>query len=92
MIPHGIDTGVFAPGDRAEARQRFGLPEQGLVVAFMASGAQLPRKGYALLREAVEHLTDSHRFTLFTVGGRRPVSPAGMSHLHLGSIGPRISS
>ena len=82
-IPYGIDIGAFMPGNREESRKRFGLPINGLVLAFMATGAQLPRKGYELLREALEHLPCRHDLTLFTVGGGKPTSPAGLRHAHL---------
>lgn len=36
-VPHGIDTGVFCPGDKAEARERVGLPEDAFVVAMVAA-------------------------------------------------------
>lgn len=36
-VPHGIDTGVFRPGDKAEARERVGLPEDAFVVAMVAA-------------------------------------------------------
>jgi FkbM family methyltransferase len=36
-VPHGIDTRMFAPGDRSEARVRQGLPDDAFVVALMAA-------------------------------------------------------
>ncbi len=36
-VPHGIDTSVFCPGDRAEARERVGLPDDAFVVAMVAA-------------------------------------------------------
>jgi mannosyltransferase len=32
IIPHGVDTGVFIPGDRAAARRRFGLAEKATIL------------------------------------------------------------
>ena len=37
LIPNGIDLSVFQPGDRALARQRFGLPPAAPVVLFAAA-------------------------------------------------------
>jgi FkbM family methyltransferase len=36
-VPHGIDTSVFRPGDKAEARARVGLPEDAFVIAMVAA-------------------------------------------------------
>ena len=36
-VPHGIDTAVFHPGDKAEARQRVGLPADAFVIALVAA-------------------------------------------------------
>jgi len=83
LIPHGIDSSRFTPGDRAEARRGIGLPAEAVVVVFMATGAQLPRKGYAYLHQALEALPRRADLVLLTVGGGRPASPAGLTHLHL---------
>lgn len=83
LIPYGIDSQRFAPGDRQEARQRLGLPPDALVVAFMATGAQLPRKGYSYLRDALDGLPRHSSLILLSVGGGRPPSPVGITHVHL---------
>jgi FkbM family methyltransferase len=36
-VPHGIDTNIFRPGDKAEARERAGLPTDAFVVAMVAA-------------------------------------------------------
>lgn len=83
LIPYGIDSRAFAPGDREQARRRLGLPANGAVVAFMATRAQLPRKGYSFLRNAVESLPPRSDLTLLTVGGGRPPSPSWARHVHV---------
>jgi FkbM family methyltransferase len=47
--PHGIDTKVFCPGDRAAARAAAGLPEDAFVVAMVANniGRDGNRKAFA---------------------------------------------
>lgn len=52
FLPNPIDLEIFSPGDRAAARRRFGLPEQGLVVLAGADSLLDRRKGFDLLREA----------------------------------------
>ena len=47
-VPHGIDTSIFRPGDKAEARERVGLPEDAFVVAMVAAnvGRDSARKAF----------------------------------------------
>jgi len=52
FLPNPIDLKIFSPGDRAAARRRFGLPEQGMVVLAGADSLLDRRKGIDLLREA----------------------------------------
>jgi glycosyltransferase involved in cell wall biosynthesis len=52
-IPNGVDTTLFRPAtsaERSEARRRFGLPEQALVVS--SCGMLIPRKNPILLVRA----------------------------------------
>ncbi len=44
VLPNGVDTRLFAPGSRAEARARLGLPAEGLVVAFVNSAGQASKR------------------------------------------------
>lgn len=47
-VPHGVDCDVFQPGDRTEARQLLGLPQDAFVVVMNAAnkGQQLVRKSF----------------------------------------------
>ena len=57
-IPNAIDTRVFRPNDKAEARRRVGLPEQGRIILFVSQRVTDERKGIAYLIEAVGHLAE----------------------------------
>lgn len=48
-IPHGVDTKVFTPGDRAEARKALGMPDDVFAVTINAAnkGAHPPRKSWS---------------------------------------------
>lgn len=74
VIPNGIDTGLFSPGDKRIARQRLGLPQNASLVLFGAVGATAnPWKGYQHLRAAIEHLAARRSAVEFVVfGDRRP--------------------
>jgi len=48
-IPHGVDTKVFTPGDKAEARKALGMPDDAFAVMINAAnkGAHPPRKSWS---------------------------------------------
>lgn len=55
-IPYGLNLDQFKPGSSREARGRLGLPVDGSPVALVSSASlAIPRKGLALLVEALEH-------------------------------------
>ena len=52
FLPNPIDLEIYSPGNRIEARKRWGLPEEGLVILAGADSLADPRKGFDLLQEA----------------------------------------
>jgi glycosyltransferase involved in cell wall biosynthesis len=52
FVPNPIDLEIYSPGNRIEARKRWGLPEEGLVILAGADSLADPRKGFDLLQEA----------------------------------------
>jgi glycosyltransferase involved in cell wall biosynthesis len=45
-VPHGIDTAVFAPQDKAAAREALGVPEDAFVIGMNAANLDGVRKGF----------------------------------------------
>ena len=78
VVPPGVDTDLFTPGDRAAARQALGIGPAEKVVVF--AGRIQPLKGPDVAVRAVHRLADrhpEHRWRLVVVGGasgtgRRP--------------------
>ena len=57
VIPNPIDTELWRPVDKLLARQRLNLPPSTPILLFGALGGdEDPRKGFDLLREALQHL------------------------------------
>lgn len=78
VVPPGVDTDVFSPGDRAAARRALGIDPDEKVIVF--AGRIQPLKGPDVAVRAVHRLADrfpEHRWRLIIVGGasgtgRRP--------------------
>jgi glycosyltransferase involved in cell wall biosynthesis len=74
VIPNGLDTTVYRPGDRLTAREALKLPINKRLIMFSAwAGQSDSRKGFDLLSNSLERLTRDHEFRndtdLVVVGG-----------------------
>ncbi len=74
-LANGLDLEVFHPVDRAEARRRLGLPEQGRVLLAVSLLLDDPRKGTDILLEALPLLEPGA--TLLLMGGGELAVPEG---------------
>lgn len=78
VVPPGVDTDLFSPGDRLAARRAMGIDPDEKVIVF--AGRIQPLKGPDVAVRAVHRLADrfgEHRWRLIIVGGasgtgRRP--------------------
>jgi len=86
VIPNGIDTGDFAPRDRAAARDALGIPPGVPAVLFVADQMDQARKGFSLLVEALRGLDDARDLHLLSIGSSSPALDLPFPHLHLGRI------
>ena len=59
-IPNAIDTRVFRPQDKRQARQALGLPTDRRIVLFVSQRVTDPRKGISYFVEAVRMLVQQH--------------------------------
>lgn len=68
-VPHGFDSSVFKPGDRAEARERTGLPDGAFIVAMVAAnvGNDGSRKAFAEQITAFAELRSKHSDALLVL-------------------------
>jgi glycosyltransferase involved in cell wall biosynthesis len=57
VIYNGVDTSIFYPGDKSQARMELGLPSGEKILLFVANGIKSnPFKDYATLRKTIEFL------------------------------------
>ena len=73
-IPNAIDTHVFRPMDRQEARETFHLPQDKQLLLFGCQRITDERKGFHLLVEALQYIKEQHadqasNIELVVVGG-----------------------
>lgn len=64
-VPHGVDVQVFSPGDRRQARERLGWPQDRWVVGMVAANKGSPsRKAFPQQMEAFARLHRRHSDSL----------------------------
>lgn len=59
VVPNPIDTSVFAPINKHEARQKLGLPADKKLVLFGSANTSDPRKGFAYFKAAISALAQT---------------------------------
>lgn len=85
-IPNGLDTTIFAPQDKADARAALGLPQDAKVVLFVAASVGNRRKGFALLAEALAGMADLPGLHLISLGRGAGAIDGRIPHRNLGSL------
>jgi glycosyltransferase involved in cell wall biosynthesis len=82
VIPNGVDTARFSPGDRAAARRRLGLPSD---VRLIGTAGRLEEvKGQDILIEALAHLPSGVAVAIAGDGSRRQELEAQAARLGVG--------
>lgn len=84
VIPNGVESDVFTPGDRRAARRALGLDEQRPIVLVVANHLRTnPWKGYDWVREVAARLgaTGAQPVDIVCVGDEGPTQPAGLARL-----------
>lgn len=86
VIPNGLDTDIFAPRGRREARPSLGIPLEANVILFVAQSATKRRKGFSLLARALTGLDEVLAPLLISLGKGNPQVGGSLPHLHLGHV------
>lgn len=77
LIPEGIDTNIFKPIDKTEAKKKFGLPQDKFVVGMIGANKENPsRKGWQEGLEAFKLFSDKHPEAIFFYHSNQNI-PAG---------------
>ncbi len=68
LIPNGLDTATFSPGPSADARQALGLPDDGVILLFLApDGPRSPYRDFDTLLEALGRIVRGFDGKLYLV-------------------------
>jgi glycosyltransferase involved in cell wall biosynthesis len=60
-VPHGVETNVFKPGDKAEAREKLGLPKDAYIIGTVAMNKGNPsRKSFVEMLHAFANCKKRH--------------------------------
>ena len=66
MIPHGVDTNIFKPVDKKEAKSKFGINSDTFVFGMIAANKENPpRKGFQQALDAFSEFYKKHPDSLF---------------------------
>ena len=65
-VPHGVDTKVFSPGDKVEARRELGFPEDRFIISTVAANKGFPpRKAWPEMLQAYRRFRANHPKSLY---------------------------
>jgi glycosyltransferase involved in cell wall biosynthesis len=87
VIEYGVDTRIFRPADRSEARKSVGIPADAFVCLFVAFGGKSnnPYKDYVTVEKAIEEVTGMigpTKIVFICIGGE-PESPRGAGYHYI---------
>jgi glycosyltransferase involved in cell wall biosynthesis len=85
-IPNSVDIDIFSPRDCHLAREVLGIPQDGLVVLYIAQRLHNRHKGLAQLMQALTGLCDLPNLFLVSVGYGEFPAVVDVPHLHLGYL------
>jgi len=86
VIPYSLETDIYRPFEKAEARAQFNLPPDRRIILFAAHVLTDPRKGLAQLDEALCRLPPQEGLALLTVGLGNPHVKAPVQRFHMDFI------
>jgi glycosyltransferase involved in cell wall biosynthesis len=88
IVPNCIDLALFSPGNKADARKKWNIPEDAKVILFGAQDADQPLKGMKYLVESLNKLKSKNNIILLVYGKCKStmLTIAGLPVIHCGII------
>jgi glycosyltransferase involved in cell wall biosynthesis len=84
-IPNGINTSVFSPREKKYSRELLNLPQDKIIILFVAESISSNRKGFEYLKRAFNKIQDSN-LILCAIGSKIFDIPASHNFFELGPI------
>ena len=85
VIPYGLDATTFCPRETGGLYRALEIPGQHRILLFVADSSDNHRKGFEVLHEAIESLTQDD-VALISIGTGEPKIEANFPCIHLGSV------
>ncbi len=93
VIPYGLDTEVFVPLPKADAKAKLGLPADTFTILFGCENGNEQRKGFAQLLQALQLcLQDTEIQKILEPGDRLRILCFGNPHADLDTLGIPVLS
>jgi glycosyltransferase involved in cell wall biosynthesis len=86
VIPYGIDTDLFVPRNRSEARLEIGVRSIAKIILFASQSLEDPRKGFQYLRAALDRISEPEQYLLLCLGEASETSHLQVESVHLGAL------
>jgi glycosyltransferase involved in cell wall biosynthesis len=68
LIPYGLDETIFTNHNKAESRRFFNIPDDRLVLLFVADNITNKRKGLDYLLKAIENVKNQAKLMVYSIG------------------------
>lgn len=85
VIPNGLDFSLYPISDRNIAKKELQVDNDKKTILFAAHLSENHRKGFDLLRDAVNRL-ETTDFNLISVGGKETLINSNINHIHFNHV------
>jgi glycosyltransferase involved in cell wall biosynthesis len=86
VIPNSLDTKTFFPRDKKAVRKAMGISDSDNVLLFVSHSTNDRRKGFGLLRNAINRFSEKENLLLISIGQKTPQLKSKIRHIHLNYI------
>ena len=87
VIPNSLDTDLFCPGSKRQARKELGIPEESICILFTAGAIDVKRKGFPLLVDALKRCGSDSGMRELVRNGEILLLTVGKKHTQLDDLG-----
>ena len=83
-VPHGVDTELYKPYDKAESREKLGIPKDAYVVGTVAMNKGIPsRKNFASMLKAFAIFKGKHKDAVYYLHTQEGIGRDGLNGVNI---------